>query len=268
MAIETTKNLRSFRGYMQPMIRNRPMHRAVLALLAAAALGGCALLRTPPPLTPDRAYQQGMEAYEAGRHRRAAELLQQFVTAAGPDARLKPALMALARSRMQMREYVTAAADYLRVATQFPADPEAEEARFGLCNAYHLLSPRPQLDQEYTHAAVAYCESYAQYYPGSPRAQEATGYVAQLRTRLAEKAYLNGFYYFRRGLYDASVVYFDRVLDEFPETVHAPAALARLVEAYARLGYREEEAAARQRLQREYPQSPEARTLAPGAAAG
>lgn len=243
------------------------MQRAALALLAAAALGGCALFRTPPPLTPEVAYQRGMEAYEAGRYRRAAELLQQFVTAAGPDARLKPTLMALARSRMQTGEYVTAAADYLRVATQFPGDPEAADARFGLCEAYYELSPRPQLDQEYTHAAITYCDSYVQYFPASTRAQDATRYVAELRTRLAEKAYLNGFYYFRRGMYDASVLYFDRVLEQFPETAHAPVALARLVEAYGRLGYREEEEAARARLLREYPASAEARALAPAPAA-
>lgn len=252
---------------MQPMSNHRPFQRAALALLAAA-LGGCAVFRSPPPLTPESAYQQGMAAYEAERYRRAAELLQQFVTVAGPDARLKPSLMALARSRMETREYVTAAADYLRVATQFPGDPEAVDARFGLCEAYYRLAPRPQLDPEYTHAAITYCDSYVQYYPASTRAQDARGHVAELRGRLAEKSYLNGFYYFRRGMYDASVVYFDRVLEQFPETVHAPAALGRLVEAYGRMGYREEETAARQRLLREYPASPEARALAPAPSAG
>jgi outer membrane protein assembly factor BamD len=253
---------------MHPMSNHRTIQRGALALLSAALLGGCAIFRSPPPLTPDSAYQQGMEAHEAGRHRRAAELLQQFVTVAGPDARLKPALMALARSRMEMREYVTAAADYLRVATQFPGDPEAQDARFGLCEAYYQMAPRPQLDQEYTGAAITYCDSYAQYFPASPRTATATGYVAELRGRLAEKSYLNGFYYFRRGMFDASVVYFDRVVEQFPETGHAPAALARLVEAYRRMGYREEEAATRARLLREYPQSPEARALAPTPAAG
>ena len=247
---------------MQPMSNHRSLRTAVLGLVAAAALGGCAVFRSPPPLTPETAYTQGMEAYEAGRYRRAAELLQQFVTTAGPDARLKPTLMALAHSRMEMREYVTAASDYLRVATQFPSDPEAAEARFGLCEAYYRLAPRPQLDQEYTHAAITYCDSYRQYYPASARAAEAGGYVAELRGRLAEKSYLNGYYYLRRGLFDASVVYFNVVVDDFPETAHAPTALARMAEAYARMGYREEEAAARQRLLREYPQSPEARNLA------
>jgi outer membrane protein assembly factor BamD len=244
------------------MTDHRQIRRAVLALLAAASLGGCALFRTPPPLTVESAYAQGMEAFQAGRHRRAAELLAQFVSAAGADPRLKGALMALGRSHLETREYVTAAADFLRVATEFPSDPEAREARFGLCEAYHELAPRPQLDPEYTTAAITYCESYASIYTGTPEAQQALQWVTEMRGRLAEKQYQNGFFYFRRGLYDAAVVYFNDVLSVFPDTPSAPAALLRLVEAYGRMGYREEEAAARQRLLRDYPQSAEAAALA------
>lgn len=247
---------------MQPMITHRQIQRGFAALAAAALLGGCAIFRTPPPLTAETAYQRGMEAYQAGRYGRAAELLEQFAAVSAPDARLKEALMALAHSRMEQREYVAAANSYMRVVTQFAADTEAADARFGLCEAYYRQAPRPQLDQEYTQTAVAYCDSYTQYYPGTPKADVAGRYVVELRGRLAEKAYLNGYYYLRRGLHDASIVYFTRVLEHFPETAHAPAALARMVEAYDRMGYREEEEAARERLRREYPESPEARALA------
>ena len=65
------------------MTDHRPIRRAALALLAAAALGGCAIFRTPPPLTVETAYSQGMQAYQDGRWRRAAELLSQFVSSAG-----------------------------------------------------------------------------------------------------------------------------------------------------------------------------------------
>jgi len=244
------------------MTDRKTIRRAALALLAAAALGGCALFRTPDPLTIESAYTQGMEAYQAGRYRRAAELLGQFVTSVGTDPRVKPALMALARSHMETREYVTAASEFLRVATEFPSDPEARDARFGLCQAYHSLAPRPQLDPEYTTAAITYCESYASIYPGTPDAQQALQWVGELRGRLALKQYQNGFFYFRRGLYDAAVVYFNDVLATYPESPTAPAALARLVEAYGRMGYREEEGAARERLLRDYPQSTEAAALA------
>jgi outer membrane protein assembly factor BamD len=247
---------------MQPMTDPRLFRRAALALLVAAALPGCALFRTPPPLTVESAYAQGMEAYNAGRWRRASELLGQFVPNATGDPRLKGALMALGRAHLEMREYVSATAQFLRVATEFPRDPEAQDARFGLCDAYHRLSPRPQLDPEYTNAAITYCESFASIYPGTPQAAQAQGWVTEMRGKLAEKAYQNGFFYFRRGLYDAAVVYFNEVLTSFPETSWPPAALARLVESYGRMGYREEEAAARARLLRDYPQSAEARNLA------
>lgn len=247
---------------MQPMTTPRPFRRAALALLAAAVLPGCAIFRTPPPLTVESAYTQGMAAFEAGRYARAVELLGQFVPNAPGDPRLKTALMALGRAHMETRDYVSATADYLRVATEFARDPEAQEARFGLCDAYHRLSPRPQLDQEYTTAAITYCESFASLYPGTPRAAQATEWVTTMRGKLAEKVYQAGDYYFRRGLFDASVVYFNDVLSQFSDTSWAPASLARLVEAYGRMGYREEEAAARQRLLRDFPQSPQARALA------
>ena len=247
---------------MQPMTNPRPFRRAALALLVAAALPGCALFRTPPPLTVESAYTQGMEAFNAGRYGRAAELLGQFVPNAAADPRLKGALMALGRAHLETRDYISATSSFLRVATEFPRDPEAADARFGLCDAYHRLSPRPQLDPEYTHAAITYCESFASIYPGTEQARQAQQWVAEMRGKLAEKAYQNGFFYFRRGLYDAAVVYFNDVLAQFPESSSAAPALARLVEAYGRMGYREEEAAARARLLRDYPQSAEARNLA------
>ena len=244
------------------MTYHRPIRRAVFALAAAAALGGCALLRTPEPLTIDTAYTQGMEAFQAGRHRRAAELLTQFVTSTGADPRLKGALVALATSHFAMREYVSAASDYLRIVTEFPTDPEARDARFGMCRAYHELSPRPQLDPEYTTAAISYCESYASIYPGTPDARQAQEWVGEMRDKLAEKAYQTGFFYYRRGLYDASIVYFNDVLAQYPQSEWAPAALNQLMLAYGRMGYREEEAATRQRLLTQYPQSAQARALA------
>lgn len=244
------------------MTEPRLFRRAALALLAAAALNGCAIFRTPPPLTVESAYAQGMEAFNAGRYRRASELLGQFVPNATGDARLKTALMALARSHLEIRDYIGATASFLRVATEFPRDPEAQQARFGLCDAYHRLSPRPQLDPEYTTAAITYCESYAQIYPGTPEAAQALEWVGQMRGKLAEKAYQTGFYYFRRGLYDAAVLSFNDVLAQFSETEWAPRALARLMDAYGRMGYREEEAASRARLLRDFPSSPEARALA------
>jgi outer membrane assembly lipoprotein YfiO len=230
------------------------------ALLSAPALSGCAVFKSPPPLTPEVAYQRGMEAYRAQKWGRAATLLQAWVDASAGDPRLPEVLYALGDARMHRGEYVMAASTMLRIVTDYPTNPRQREARYRICEAYNRLSPRPQLDQEDTHTALAYCSSYAEYYPQTPQADTARQWVTSLRQKLAQKEFEAGAWYARRGFFDAAVIYFQRAADSYPDTPVAPSALVRLAETYDRLGYKEEAEETRTRLRRDFPQSPEARS--------
>ena len=249
-----------YRHLMRPKLLKRC---APLALFLALSTSGCAVFRTPPPLTPETAYQRGMAAYQARSFARSAELLQSWVDASPGDPRMPEALFALGRSRMERGDYLLAASTLLRVVTEYPTSPQQEEARFGVCEAYHELSPRAALDQENTQTALLYCGSYAEYYPNAARADRARIWVAELRDKLARKSYDAGMWYFRRGAYDASVIYFQRAVAEYPDTPTAPQALAQMALAYDRVGYKEEAQEARARLREAYPQSAEARALPP-----
>src|SRR5690606_39662795 len=86
----------------------------------------------------------------------------------------------------------------------YPAGPWADDARFKVCEAYAELSPHPQLDQEYTKAAIEHCQSLITYYPDSefvPRAQEI---LDRMIGKLAEKQYLAGEFYRKRGAIDSA----------------------------------------------------------------
>src|SRR5690606_27030388 len=111
--------------------------------------------------------------------------------------------------------------------------------------SYYRLSPRPALDQEFTIAALDHCEAVANSFQGTTEAGQALELVATLRNKLAQKAYENGLFYLRRGAYDASVVYFEQVLTDYPATAVAPTALARMIEAFERIGYVEDAAEAK-----------------------
>jgi outer membrane assembly lipoprotein YfiO len=230
------------------------------AMLAAPALSGCAVFKTAQPLTPETAYQRGMEAYRAKRWGRAATLLQTWVDASAGDSRLPEVLYALGRSRMETHEYLLASSTMLRIVTDYPTNELQRDARFRVCEAYYHLSPRSQLDQENTRTALLYCSSYAEYYPQTPQADTAKTWVTGMREKLARKEYDAGAWYARRGFLDAAVIYFQRAIDEYPDTPVAPAALLRLAQTYDELGYREEAEEARARLRRDFPQSPEARS--------
>lgn len=241
--------------------------RPRVALAAVLLLSGCGIFRSPAPVSPETQRTRGMAAYADENWGRAVQYLATWVIENPGDPRMPETLLALGNAYVEREEYISGAASYLRLVTEFPNDSLGRPARFGLCRAYERLSPRPQLAQDYTEAAIAYCESYAQIYPGTPEAAEAQAWVGELRDKLARKAHDTGLFYFRRRLYDAAVVYFQVAADQYPDTPWAPAALLRLAETYDRIGYREEAQEARERLRREHPQSAEARALPTAATA-
>jgi outer membrane protein assembly factor BamD len=226
------------------------------------ALSGCASRVVNPALIPvDELHAQATAAFEAGRYGDAIPLLEGFVTYHLGDPRAPQALFNLAQAHMARREFVSAASYFQRLATDFPANPLNVDARMGSCEAYVRLSPRAPLDQEYTRAALGHCESVAMLFPGTPQGEQASEYVTEMQERLAEKIFDTGAFYQRRRALDAAVIYFTDVVTNYPQTSFAPQALARLVEAYDVLGYVEDAEEARTRLLRQYPESPEARTV-------
>jgi outer membrane protein assembly factor BamD len=130
------------------------------------------------------------------------------------------------------------------------------------CRSYQELSPNPQLDQEYSRAAIDHCQALVDYFPESPHAAEAAAIVEQMWDRLAAKAFQGGEWYLRRRAHDSAIIYFEDVVRMYPRTVYAPRALRRMMDVYEILGYEEEREETRARLIRAYPDSPEARALA------
>lgn len=246
---------------------NTSLGKILLAVLLTTSLGACGSRQRSAPLSPDALYERGMTAFQAGNHSRAVQSLESFLQRSPADTRAPRARYTVGEARLARREHLLAAADFTRVLNDFPQDPLGQNARFGLCEAYRALSPRPELDQQYTASAIAYCESFAGLFPASPDASRASAWVADMERKLAEKGYNAGFFYFRRGAYDAGVIYFTQVLENYPRSQFAPRALLRLMESYERIGYEEEAEEARTRLVRDFPESPEARSLPqPGAA--
>lgn len=233
---------------------------AVVACLLL--LAGC--MKRPPnyaAMPADDLYQLASAAYEERNFGRATQLLDVFVQQHIGDPRAPQARLLLGQAHMERKEYLTAATHFQRLVNDFPASPLQREARFGICEAYTLLSPKPPLDQEYTQSAVLHCESVAENYPGTEEGAEAAVQVVELRDKLARKIYETGLYYLKRRAYDSAVVYFNEVLELYPQTSFAPTALGQLIETYELIGYVEEAQEARERLQRDYPDSPEARAL-------
>ena len=227
---------------------------AGMALLAACASRGPALTQMPP----DSLLALGLRELADEDWGDAAEALQQFTIQYPSHPRYQEARLRLADAFLGDGEYISAAADYVRLAADYPGGEYADDARFGVCVAYAELSPAPQLDQQYTQAALDHCEALVLTFPDSEFTPRAREIAQEMRDKLAEKMFRIGDYYFKSHFYDPAVQYFAETLEAYPGAAVVPKVLLRLYEAYTELGYAEEAQGARERLLRDFPSSDEA----------
>jgi outer membrane assembly lipoprotein YfiO len=200
-------------------------------------------------MEPDDLFQHAMSAYQNRKW------TLQFPT----NPRAEEARYRLADSYFGKKEYITAATEFARLASDFPAGNWADDARFKVCESYVKLSPKAQLDQQYTQAAFDHCQSLEAFYPNSEHIPKAQQYSAEMASRLAEKQFRAGEHYFKRGAVDPAIIYYEEILKAYPATPFAPRALLRMFQAYTTLGYKEEADAAKARLLKDYPESTEAK---------
>jgi len=232
-----------------------------------AALGGCA---SGPPafstMPPESLFDYAVERIRADELEDASAALERFVFQFPTHPRYQEARFRLGQAYFAREMYISAVAEFARLATEFAAGAYADDARFGVCESYYALSPKPQLDQQYTHAAIDHCESLIAYYADSPHVERAREMVTELRDKLAMKIYQAALLYRRLDAIDSAILYFENVVELYPATAVAPMALLQLYEAYTELNYTDEAEQAKSRLLEQFPDSAEARRLRGGAA--
>ncbi len=97
-----------------------------------------------------------------------------------------------------------------------------------------------QRDQKGTEQAVNALREVVNRFPESSYARDAKLKIDLCVDHLAGKEMEIGRYYQKQNLYQAAIGRFQRVVDDFQTTNHAPEALARLTEVYLALGLKDQ----------------------------
>jgi len=133
-------------------------------------------------------------------------------------AKIDSAQYLLAMSYYKNDEYPFAIGEFKKLISSFPSSSLADDASFMIGKANFELSPKPSLDQAYTHYAIEAFESFLEEYPQSDLAPVAKKLLSQAKNKLAEKAYKNGELYVKLKNYKAAMIYLDEVLTEYQES--------------------------------------------------
>jgi outer membrane protein assembly factor BamD len=105
---------------------------------------------------------------------------------------------------------------------------------------YADLWRRPELDPSYGQTALATYQELVNRYPGTNAASRAQARIADLQERFAYKEYRAALYYFKLKAYDSAILYLKDVVATYPRAAVASEALVKLVQAYQKLGYKED----------------------------
>lgn len=191
------------------------------------------------------AFEKAMNLYEQEEWSDAARAFETVVsigrgTDIGQDAQYY-----LAESYFNNRRYLIAASEYERFVQFYPNSPRRVEVDFKQAKSYYHLSPRYRLDQEYTYRALEHFRLFNSRYPDSEFVTESSELISEMREKLARKQFSAGEFYKRTSRYNAAAVYYDIVIDDFPETSWAQLALVSQMESY--ILYAENSVRARQK---------------------
>ncbi len=204
-------------------------------LLLMASLLGCATSQPDfaiPPTSTDDPLAQAKASLASGNELQASERLTKFLEQNPGSIHVDEANYLLGQAHLGLKDPVLAADYFQKVTRDFPTSPLAGESSYYLAVSYDKLSRPAALDQDWTERAIGAYRLFQAKYPEHARAAEATARVTELEDRLAQKAYETGALYLKMNRSLSAEVYFQRVLEQFPQSSFACRASIGLGETY------------------------------------
>lgn len=192
---------------------------ACLLVCIAAILGSCASGNASSEIRDaESAYKAGLEAFTKEDYFEAQRLFDvirlQFPTTQYAD----DAQYYLAEINFARKEFVMGAFNYGMVRRSYPTSDLNKLALYKTALCYYELSPPADRDQDYTKKAIGSFSEFQAIYSKDSLAVIAGKYIIELRNRLAEREMITADLY--RNLYSnrSALIYYDAVLDEYPDT--------------------------------------------------
>ena len=194
--------------------RNRRVGVVLLALMVAVGCGG----GLPSiPNTPEAILQKGDDHFTRESYYQSIELYKQFLARHPGHDRSDYAQFMLAESYFFDEQYPLASVEYRVLISNYGYSDNVDDALFkvGMCFFEEVLNSKR--DQQQAYDALSQFEQFLRTFPQSPLVEETNRRIKDLHAKLAEKEYDNGRFYFRRKKMRAALIYFNKVIDSYPD---------------------------------------------------
>lgn len=162
--------------------------------------------------------QKAVEYYEAGKYLKATELFTQILPRFRATEEAEELNWLNARSHFELGDYIMAGTFFENFSMLYPYSRNAEDAAYFAAYCDYKMSPRPELDQDYTRKAIEGFKLFGRRYPFSDRTAEVNGLITELEDKLVQKSYISAKLYYEMFQYRAAVVALNGSLIDYPNT--------------------------------------------------
>ena len=217
-----------------------------LALIAVLLLSGCSGSKEATADEPKREltyierFDNAIKAFEEKKYYKGLEDFNYVVFNAPGSDIADDAQFYLATSHFEMKEYIVAIDEYQQLLRRWPKSDLYEETRFKIAECYYKQSPGYQRDTEYIFKAIRAYQDFIDEYPFSEQRPEAESRIKELRTGLAKKVFEAGELYMVLREWEAAIITFQEVLDNYYDTGLVNDTYLDLAECHAKLEERED----------------------------
>lgn len=195
---------------------------------------GCAKPPDISTMEPEPAFRYLQAKYADGDYLAVIDGLDMFTLKYSGSALVDSAECLLAMAHFQQEEYLLAAETYKELAQRFPRSPLVPEAMYQAGFCYYKLSPKYQLDQEYTEKAISTLQEFIDYFPGrldlAEKVTSAQKLIESCREKLARKMYESATIYTKMDNYESAKIYLQMVMDKYYDTDWAAESTFKMAE--------------------------------------
>jgi outer membrane protein assembly factor BamD len=174
--------------------------------------------RRKPRYNCSEEIQKALSLYERGRFGRVSTILSEVKLQCSGHQVIDTALYYNGKALLETKSEGEAKNEFQRLIQDFPNSPFYEEAHFLIGYCSYLESYPPDRDQSITREAIRELREFAEQFPQSEFADSARVYLKKCRGKLAQKEYNNARFYERIGEYEAAVIYYQSLIENYPES--------------------------------------------------
>ena len=162
-----------------------------------------------------------LKAFKVKSYSRGAKIMHRLADRAGDAPIAKRAMVAIAESYEKRGKFIEAHYAWQDISSRWPTGKMGQQSLLGMARSMHASYTGPQYDATSLISAKSFYQQYKMRYPEDAAKINLDYKIKQIEEQLAYKQFMTGRFYQRTDSQAAANMYYQLVLDNWPESTAA-----------------------------------------------